>query len=570
LNIFGGSGNNGRRGYSITVQILLVFIGVIVIAMALCMAANSFLLPRLYSKNTQEAMQQYYEETAELVENADTTQLESEMARMRYTDNISCILVTSTDWTFSPYIANAVSNSERDEMLIRLRSNFSESSDSQDRTIPKHTEVLYSCDSYRIQTTSYMAASTKYMECYGTIGDSNYLFMSTPLASVTEAAAISNRLLLVSMLTAIGIGCILMLIVTRQITKPIGQLAVLSEKLANMDFTERYTGNQMNEIGVLGRSMNRMAEQLRQNISKLQQANAQLQKDIDEKIQIDEVRKEFLSNVSHELKTPIALIQGYAEGLQDSIEDADSRDYYCEVIIDEAQKMNEMVKKLLTLNHLEFGQDKIKFEVFSLSEMLDSTISQNELPASKAGITIVKQYPQDIYVSADEFKMEEVCTNYLSNAVHYAAGEKKITVRMDLTAKQVKVTVENTGSHIPDDSLDKVWIKFYKVDKARTRQYGGSGIGLSIVKAIMDAHHQPYGVYNTPDGVAFWFCLERVPVPLDDTGETDTPRIGQKTREPQKPDSEPAAEQPQRAEDSAGGGDSELSAKPDTADGQPA
>ncbi len=503
-----------RRKTTITAQILIIFIGVMASALALCLAANSFLLPRLYTQNTVDAMKQYFETTSGYVENADTSSLQSEMARMRYTDNISCILVTSTDWTFSPYIANAVSNSERDEMLARLQSNIDGAS--AQNQLPKRTEILYTSDNYRIQRSRYMAASTEYMECYGKIGDNIYFFMSTPLASIGEAAGISNRLLLFSLLIAIAFGTISMLIVTRRITKPIVQLAALSEKLANMDFSERYTGRAGNEVGVLGRSMNRMADQLKKNIGELQRANQQLQKDIDEKIQIDEVRKEFLSNVSHELKTPIALIQGYAEGLQDSIEDAESRDYYCEVIIDESKKMNEMVRKLLTLNHLEFGQDKINIEVFSMSEMLDSVISQTAMPASKEGIVIEKKYPPDIYVSADEFKMEEVCTNYLSNAVHYAAGEKKITVRMEISAHQIKVTVENTGSHIPDDSLDKVWIKFYKVDKARTRQYGGSGIGLSIVKAIMDAHNQPYGVYNTSDGVAFWFCLKRAAVPVDE------------------------------------------------------
>jgi len=229
----------------------------------------------------------------------------------------------------------------------------------------------------------------------------------------------------------------------------------------------------------------------------------ELQDDIEKKIQIDEMRKEFLSNVSHELKTPLALIQGYAEGLQECInDDAESREFYCDVIIDEADKMNRMVKKLLTLNQLEFGNDQVVMERFNMTELITGVANSTKILREQKNIRLELENPEEAWVWGDEFKVEEVITNYMSNAINHADGEKVIRVFYTCS-----VSVFNTGQPIPEEDLDKIWVKFYKVDKARTREYGGSGIGLSIVKAIMDSLHQQCGVINHEDGVEFWMEL---------------------------------------------------------------
>lgn len=222
------------------------------------------------------------------------------------------------------------------------------------------------------------------------------------------------------------------------------------------------------------------------------------------------MRKEFLSNVSHELKTPIALIQGYAEGLQDNInEDKESRDFYCEVIIDEAKKMNKMVKKLLTLNQIEFGNDQVAFERFDIVNLIQNVMQPAALLADQKGaeISFAREYGP-VYVWADEYMVEEVITNYISNAINHVDYEKKIIVSLEGQEGTVRVSVFNTGNLIPEEDLEKVWVKFYKVDKARTREYGGSGIGLSIVKAVMDSMNQKCGVRNLENGVEFWFELD--------------------------------------------------------------
>ena len=296
---------------------------------------------------------------------------------------------------------------------------------------------------------------------------------------------------------------------SRKITTPLQELTELSKRMADLDFDAKYTSGGQNEIGQLGEHFNQMSETLERTISELKTANNQLQSDIEEKIQIDEMIKEFLSNVSHELKTPIALIQGYAEGLKECInDDAESRDFYCEVIMDEAAKMNNMVRKLLTLNHLESGKDAIVFERFDLTKLIHSVVNSAELLADQKGAKILFNETESHYVWADEFKTEEVVTNFVSNAINHVDFDKVIEIKMKKENGKVHTSVFNTGVPIPEADIDKIWIKFYKVDKARTREYGGSGIGLSIVKAIMDSMHQKFGVKNYDNGVEFWFELE--------------------------------------------------------------
>ena len=198
------------------------------------------------------------------------------------------------------------------------------------------------------------------------------------------------------------------------------------------------------------------------------------------------MRKEFLSHVSHELKTPIALIQGYAEGLKENItDDEESKDFYCEVIADEAKKMNAMVKKLLTLNQIEFGNNQLSMQRFDVFE--------EEAP---------------VYVWADELMIEEVFSNYLSNALNHVYENGTIRIWFERMDSNLRIHVYNDGKCIPEEELNKLWIKFYKVDKARTREYGGNGIGLSIVAATMKAHGKDFGVANKENGVDFYFDLD--------------------------------------------------------------
>ena len=409
-------------------------------------------------------------------------------------------------------------DSESDQTLVSSARDVEVMRDRVRRYIVGHAgskrEVLREYDNYMIQKTFDPLSKTFYLESWGFFSDNATIFIMTmPMESIHESTAISNRFLMFVGIVVILAGSILIYFITRHITMPIKRLSELSEQMSNLDFDARYETSRRSteEIDTLGNSMNVLSERLKTTIGELKEANAQLKKDIDEKVQIDEMRKEFIANVSHELKTPIALIQGYAEGLVEGMaEDKENRDYYCGVIMDEAGKMNRMVRQLLTLTALEFGGERLSVERFDLTELIASVISSSNVLLKQNELTVDFDGKKPVYVMGDEFKIEEVITNYLTNAIHHVGGEKKIQIRIDhrRDGKEVCVEVFNTGNPIPDEALPNLWTKFYKVDKARTREYGGSGIGLSIVKAIMEMHHKACGVKNHEDGVEFWFTLD--------------------------------------------------------------
>lgn len=379
---------------------------------------------------------------------------------------------------------------------------------------PKDLDVLYEEDNYKIQTAFDTFSKTKSLESWGFFTDNGTVFiMAIPLDSIRESSVISNRFLLRVGLIVIIVGSILIYLITRRITEPLADLSKLSERMSKLDFTAKYQDrkNAAAEVTTLGKNMNVLSDRLSRTIEELKGANEQLQKDIEEKEKIDELRKEFIANVSHELKTPIALIQGYAEGLVEGMaEDPENRDYYCGVIMDEANKMNKMVRQLLTLTALEFGRERSEFHNFDLNDVVRGVIGANQIRLKEKNLKVDFEAEGTEMVCADEFQIEQVITNYLNNAVNHVEGERVISIRTEEDAERgiVRTTVYNSGKNIPQEELGKLWQKFYKVDKARTRAYGGSGIGLSIVKAIMDAHHQAYGVSNTEDGVEFWFELK--------------------------------------------------------------
>ena len=210
--------------------------------------------------------------------------------------------------------------------------------------------------------------------------------------------------------------------------------------------------------------------------------------------------------VSHE-KAGVISVGEIREQVVNTVDIMPYKGPYKIYIIDEAEKMNRMVKKLLTLNQLEFGNDAIVMERFDITELIRGVTASNAIILEQKG-AILEFDEQPLFVWADEFKIEEVITNYLSNAINHLEGENRIKISYKCKQDVVRVSVFNTGKPIPEEDIDNIWIKFYKVDKARTRAYGGSGIGLSIVKAIMDSMHQQCGVINHEDGVEFWIELD--------------------------------------------------------------
>lgn len=484
---------------SIEKKYVLIFSLFVSIVIFICWCANALLLSRYYVSRKIVSLQNVFTQLDDVAGSYGIDSPEFSTVFESGAEIFSCdILILEQDMTVKE--ANVVDSETLKEKLIKY---FFGEIDPMQRIIEK-------TDKYTMHSVVDFETGSEYLEVWGVMSTGNPIIIRSAVSGIHDNARLANVFLAYVGIFAIIISYFFSRFLSRTITQPILRIVDISDKMAKLDFDAKYEGDDENEIGLLGQHINKLSETLEKTISELKTANAELESELKKRIEIDDMRKEFLSNVSHELKTPIALIQGYAEGLSDCVnDDAESREFYCEVITDESQKMNRLVKSLLELNELEFGQNNLNIERFDIIELIKNCINASDILLKQQEISIEFDDSVQKYVWSDEYQIERVFNNYLSNAIHYASGDNKIIrIRTEQMADKLRVSVFNTGDCIPEEALPHLWTKFYKVDKARTREYGGSGVGLSIVKATMETLNQHYGVLNLNDGVEFWFEVD--------------------------------------------------------------
>ena len=425
----------------------LVFSLLVAIIIFVCWLANALLISKYYISRKLNSIQNMYEQLDTAATDYGTVSEQFNTIFESNTAAFACdILVLDQD--MNVLAANVMDESVETERLLGY---FFDKKGAKD--IPPR--IIEKTDKYTMQLSDNLSEGGEYLELWGVLSTGNPIVIRSAVSGINNNARLANILLAYIGIIAVIISFFMCKFAAKIVTK-----------------------------------------------------NTELELELKKRNELDEMRKDFLNSVSHELKTPIALIQGYAEGLVESVnDDEESKNFYCEVIIDETAKMNSMVKSLLELNELEFGDRSIALEKFDVIELIRNCISSFDVLIKQNNINLEFMNQDAINIISDELKIEQVFNNYLSNAIHYAAGDNKtIRISVKKTEKgKVRVCVYNSGDNISQEALTRIWDKFYKVDKARTREYGGSGVGLSIVKASMDALNQKYGVVNCKDGVEFWF-----------------------------------------------------------------
>lgn len=335
----------------------------------------------------------------------------------------------------------------------------------------------------------------------------NILLLNKPVAALEESAGIASRFLFISGLIIFIVGMLAVYFFSRGFTKPIVELKNMAGAMARLDFSRQVHIRSGDEIGDLGRSINSLSDQLSRSINGLREANSRLQADIDRERKLEEMRKDFVSSVSHELKTPIALVRGYAEGLADGVAKKEDRDYYCGVIIDETAKMNRLLEDLLDLSQVESGVFRLNKKQFDLKE-LNTQVINKFIPILREREIHLEIMADPSVVYADPVRIEQILVNFINNAADHCSIGGKISVTIQKLNGKTRYGIHNTGQNIPRESLDKIWLRFYKTDPSRSRSIGGTGLGLAIVRAILEQHQAAYGAANTDSGVEFWFILD--------------------------------------------------------------
>ncbi len=486
---------------SVRFKLFFIMCVVILIIVLFLILINSIVLENFYIYSKTATIKQVYRKVNNYYASENPNiNLETELKKVAYKNNFDILIKTDTnliiftsdkEFLSSTYILKDINEITRE--------NINTQNDKK--------------NNLNIKITTDETNNINYMFLTGILDNGYVLYIRMPISPIKESVKISNTLLLMIGGVTLAVAGVVASFISKKFTNPILQLNDIANKMAKLDFSQKYrVTDTEDEINELGRSINTMSDKLETTIKQLQKSNIELEKDIEEKSKIDDMRKQFISDVSHELKTPIALIQGYAEGLIENVStDEESRRFYAEVILDETNKMDRLVKQLLELMKLEYGKKEFNNEKFDINELINEVIRKCEVMLQKNNIQVEFKSKKPIYVWADEFYIEQVVTNYFTNAIKHTeeiGNNKKIKITVKQLNDKMRITVFNTGKTIPEEDLTRIWGRFYKVDSSRNRQDGGTGIGLALVKAIMNNYQNEYGVNNKKDGVEFYFDVD--------------------------------------------------------------
>ena len=487
---------------SVRVRLFVTLCTVIVFIIVFLIMINNMVLETFYIYSKTNTIKNLYYKINDYYNSDDSEiNMEDELKNVAIKNNIDILIKEGSDTT--------VITTNRDFLNFGNNVNFTE-------IMNKNIgNLIYSKNNITIKKKKDEKNGINYIVLYGILDNSFKLYIRIPISAIQESVRISNNLLILIGGIVIVISGILASFISKKFTKPILELNNIANKMANLDFTQKYRINDTeDEINELGKSINTMSDKLETTIKQLRENNCELEKDIEQKSKIDEMRKQFISDVSHELKTPIALIQGYSEGLLENVNsDEESRKFYAEVILDETNKMDKLVKQLLELMKLEYGKRDFYNKEFNINELINEVIKRCNVMIEENKIEVDFAPEEELNVYADDFYIEQVVTNYFTNAIKNVKevdGNKKIiiTTKNDYKKNKARISIFNTGDNIPEEDLDRIWGRFYKLDSSRNRNNGGSGIGLSLVKAIMNNYGNDFGAINKNNGIEFYFEID--------------------------------------------------------------
>lgn len=306
------------------------------------------------------------------------------------------------------------------------------------------------------------------------------------------------------------LGIFLSTIYANLVSKPLIMLNKAAKKMSSLDFSTKCNIESDDELGDLANTLNFLSSNLQEALESLKLRNEQLEKDIEKERKLEEMRKDFVAGVSHELKTPIGIIEGYAEGLKDGIVSGKDALVYLDTIIDESHKMSRLVTNMLELSKLESGTITLKIERFNILRLIKKILSALSIEFANKNIPVtINSDVEYAYIDGDIFHLEQVVTNLLTNALKYTPNGEAVTISIIQSEELYSISVENNGVNIPDEEIQNLYTKFYRVDKSRSRSNESTGLGLAIVKRILKLHNSTYEIMNTNKGVKFTFTLNK-------------------------------------------------------------
>ena len=351
----------------------------------------------------------------------------------------------------------------------------------------------------------------EHLEYYKLLSTGQVVTLRISLDSIQSTVGIVNEFYIYEGI-AILIGSLFFVyIFSLHITRPIIALNSIIRGMVNMDFSYRANIKSGDELEELGKNINFLSLELEKNIGQLKLSNMKLKEEVEKRRKIDELRKEFIASVTHEIKTPVTVINTHAEMLlYDLVENKEEGKEYLKTIISEGDNISTLLNELIKLIKLEEKIVDIKMEKLELFNLLREESSKYKIDLVNKNVSLILNLEENLTALGDGFKIRQVVNNILSNGVSYVESGGELRINSITVGNEARVEIINTGSFIPEDKLENIWKAFYRIEKSRNKKYGGTGLGLTIVNGILERHGSKFGIENITDGVMFWFTLEKV------------------------------------------------------------
>lgn len=450
---------------------------------------NVYLLDDIFIWNSKKSMTQAYFDFKEKISNGSSVEEVLLNANYNYNSNIT-ILNDKYEILFSSY--SRINRYKLERVLPSFSTNLKEFIKNKDQ------QTMFS-------VTSEKSKAVKSIVFIGKLKNDLLFIAERPMHVIYDNSRLAGRFIVTSGLVSLIIAFITVYFISIQVTKPIIHINKIAQGIAKLEFSQKVSIKSNDEIGMLGKSINNISSKLSSVLNQLIQSNNKLQNDIDRERKLEKMRRRFVSSVSHELKTPISMIQGYADGLKFNIaKKPEDIQYYCDVIIDESEKMSHLIRDLLHLSSYESGTFNISKSEFDFVELIRNTGEKHLNNLRSKNIKLQMDLPLECLIEADKLRIDQVLSNFMSNAIKHVDKNGMIRIYLDLKKDKVQLNFYNTGKHIDENEMDNIWTSFYKIQSNSYYAASGTGLGLAIVRAIVELHDGSCGVANENEGVRFW------------------------------------------------------------------
>lgn len=476
----------------------LISVGAVLLCLAIFAVVQSVLMDDIYLAFVKLDMQDSARKITEI--DFDYEDYEKILADIEANDNLYIEIYHPRD--------TLIYTTKSNESIYDTPENYD---DDDEELMPRIMKILQRTENednsyFELRREYFASAEYVVYGCF--FGDDMSLEMYYSADLIKENSEIASTVIFYLSVLVMALLITLSVRVGFMVFMPLHNMINKTKRMANLDFSAKCPPYKVKELNELSQSINTLSSSLSDALEKLKSENRQLETDILIERKQEKARKSFISNVSHELKTPIAIIKGYAEGMKIGV-GCDSTEEFCDIIIEESDKMNALIIRLMEYMKLSAGAYKLYSSEFNLLEVLNDCVADHQHRIIEKDVAVIMDINPEFTAYSDPLMIQNIFSNYISNAISHIDFERIITVSAEDMGESYRVRVFNTGKQIPGTDIENIWQSFYRADKAHSRSEGRFGLGLSFVATIQEMTGEKYGVENKVDGVEFWFDVKK-------------------------------------------------------------